>query len=585
MGSSTTIQWADTTVNPIMGCGGCELFPSPGVILDKINSVIADFCGKKFDSRSAFKDLVDEVFSRSLPVFSDPAHKQAVNTTNIFHLRKRFCGRVSAIYGADAANLVGAVIEQSITCYAGKMHLRWGTNVLDREGRPTLRKPNKGYAPIFESLIRVPGRAKEVAILKDLRGVERAEAPWKNGLPRLIFVSDMGDAFSTASDFKFLQTDLMPTIASDEGRRHLWLWLTKRPGTMAKFADQIEGFPENVCAMTTLTGPDEENFGRLAAIKKVKASMRGLSIEPLWDRIPPSDLDLEGIDWVIVGGESGSGKLTRPFNLEWAEELRDYCHAKGVAFFLKQLGRMPEKGPLKLALKDLHGGDWSEWDETLRVRQFPKAFHAYRQDHKIEVLPKRSKKNKSMPPPSAAIVDGLTALDLTDFERLDSVVRGGLRAFIECGKALSEIHDRQLWKAVPGATWESYCKNVAGMSKPHAHRLVGAARIAMELESLPIGNDLCPVSESQVRPLQRLDTIEKQAKAWGAAVAKAGGQPTARDVVEAVFEILQPEQSSEQRPSKSQQRADLVSRLKTVIQQRESWDEVERMLAELEELI
>ena len=50
--------------------------------------------------------------------------------------------------------------------------------------------------------------------------------------------------------------------------------------------------------------------------------MRGLSIEPLWKRIPPADLDLEGIDWVILGGESGSGKLTRPFSVEWAEELR-----------------------------------------------------------------------------------------------------------------------------------------------------------------------------------------------------------------------------------------------------------------------
>jgi protein gp37 len=585
MAKDTTIQWADTSVNPIMGCGGCELFPSPGVILDKINIAIYDLCGEHFDSRKVFKELVDDVFSRSLPAFCDPAHKQAVNTTNIYHLRKRFFDRVTALHGADAAIFADAIIEQSVTCYAGKLHLRWGTNVLDREGRLKPRKPNKGYAPIFESLIRVKGRAKEVACYKDLSGVERVDAPWKNGLPRLIFVSDMGDAFSTVADFDFLKTDLMPAIESDEGQRHLWLWLTKRPGTMAKFADQIGGFPENVCAMTTLTGPDDENLGRLAAIKSVKAAMRGLSIEPLWDRIPPSALDLDGIDWVIVGGESGSGDLTRPFSLEWAEELRDHCQEQGVAFFMKQLGRMPEKGPRPLVLKDAHGGDWFEWDDALRVRQFPKAFHDYGKDRKSGVFPKRSDKVSSTPSMSSTVVEGLTASDLTDFERLDSVVRGGLRAFIECGKALAEIHERQLWKAVSGATWESYCRNVAGLSKPHAHRLVGAARIAMELESLPIGNDLRPVSESQVRPLQRLDTIEKQAKAWEAAVTKAGGQPTARDVVEAVFEILQPEQPTEPRLSKSQRRVDLVSRLKTVIQQRESWDEVERMLDELEGLM
>ena len=64
----------------------------------------------------------------------------------------------------------------------------------------------------------------------------------------------MGDSLSRIKDFPFLKGDLMPAILSENGKRHLWLWLTKRPSNMTKFADEIGGFPANVCAMTTLTG-------------------------------------------------------------------------------------------------------------------------------------------------------------------------------------------------------------------------------------------------------------------------------------------------------------------------------------------
>lgn len=237
-----------------------------------------------------------------------------------------------------------------------------------------------GYAPVFEDVTFFEDRAAKTAKLEDLLGRSNPLTPWKRDLPRMIFVSDMGDAFSRAVDFKMLESDVMPAIQSPEGRRHLWLWLTKRPDTMAKFSERIGGFPANVCAMTTLTGADPESLKRLADLKKVKASIRGLSIEPLWERVAPSKINLKGINWMIVGGESGSGReLTRPFALEWAMELRDHCHAHDVAFFLKQLGRKPVLGGTVVQLKDPHGGEWDEWeDQTLKVREFPKAFHAYR---------------------------------------------------------------------------------------------------------------------------------------------------------------------------------------------------------------
>ncbi|MEO5715971.1 MAG: DUF5131 family protein [Luteolibacter sp.] len=416
-------------------------------------------------------------------------------------------------------------------------------------------------------------------MLPDLLGRHDTASPWKTRLVRMIFVSDMGDALSAKGDFPFLKSDVMPAIRSEYGRKHLWLWLTKRPERMAQFADQVGGFPENVCAMTTITGP--ATLARIDHLREVTAAVRGLSLEPLWERIPPENLDLTGIDWVIVGGESGSADFTRPFAVEWAEELREHCRKNGVAFFLKQLGRNPSRDGKIFKLRHDHGGDWDEWDPSLRTREFPRQFHQFRIEELL-VSDEPRRRHKTNKP----LVEKLSPLDTSDFKRLDKVVRKGVAAFMETGKALAEIHDRKLWKASTHGTWEGYCRKVAGISKPHAHRLVEASRIAGELaESLPIGNDSIPVSESQVRPLQRLDDPEMRKQAWHAAVRKAAGQPTAREVVDAVFEILHPDHGQEDRPTRSQQRVERFELLKTVIQNRKSWEDAERLLKELEELL
>lgn len=93
-----------------------------------------------------------------------------------------------------------------------------------------------------------------MARLPDLLGQSNSKTPWKDRLSRLVFVSDMGDALSSKVDFEFLKDDLISAVTSKEGKRHLWLWLTKRPERMALFAEEIGGLPENMCAMTTLTG-------------------------------------------------------------------------------------------------------------------------------------------------------------------------------------------------------------------------------------------------------------------------------------------------------------------------------------------
>lgn len=572
MSKITSIQWADTTVNPIMGCGGCELFPPPGEVLASIDQAAKD-AGASINSKQIIKELVDEVFLKS----ENPhrGHKQTVNTTNIWHLRERFYSRIRRDHGKEAAEAATTAIRKAITCYAAILHLNKASNILDREGLPPgedePREVHPGYAPIFETVTQFKGRSlDEAAFLPDLLGSFNPKSPWKERLPRMIFVSDMGDALSAKGDFQFLKDDLMPAILCEDGKNHLWLWLTKRPGRMAEFAKEIGGFPDNVCAMTTLTGPDELSIKRLSDIKKVNASIRGLSIEPLWDRIPPSKLNLDGIDWVILGGESGSGDLTRPFALEWAEEMRDHCRENGVAFFMKQLGRNPSRNGQVLRLKDKHGGEWEEWDgEALKVREFPRAFHQYRKEEmtiSTKLRPVAEDEEKA------------------EFKRQHNIVVKGVNGFWKIGGALAAIKKNNLWKAGGFKSWNAYCRSVAGMSRGHAHRLLDAFEFVKILKTSPRG-DVLPQMEAQVRPILRLPE-EQRAEVWFTAVEEVGGkQPTPPQLRKMVFEILHPEGAGEKTESRAKQRQDVASRLKAAIQTRKSWDAVEKLLVELEGLL
>lgn len=94
-----------------------------------------------------------------------------------------------------------------------------------------------------------------------------------------------------------------------------------------------------------------------------------------------------------------------------------------------------------------------------------------------------------------------------------------------------------------------------------------------------------PISESQVRPLQRLQDPAKRKLAWSTAVEKAEGQPTAIQVQEAVFDILEPTAPAKTLLSRGRQRVVVVGRLKDAIARRGTWEELEAMLNELEELI
>ncbi len=255
------------------------------------------------------------------------------------------------------------------SCYAGLIHLRYGGVA-------------KGYSPTFEELSYWPGRMDEASRWADLAGTARTSKPWLDGLPRLVFISDMSDALSAEVPFDFLEREIIRIVSSPKGSRHQWLWLTKRPDRMARFFTILKekglGWPKNLWAGTSIT--TQATTSRIKNLLRVgdESTVRFLSVEPQREQLALREW-LPRLDWVIQGGESGRGACR--FHLEWALDLRRQCKDAGVAYFLKQLGSTVFSGDERLRFRDGHAGDWSEWPKELRVREMPRrVVTALRQD-------------------------------------------------------------------------------------------------------------------------------------------------------------------------------------------------------------
>jgi protein gp37 len=344
---NTNIQWSDDTCNPVMGCDGCELWPKQSAIISQMIQLIIS---KTDQTRQHVSQMIKTVAD----TFVDIPKKDTIRLT---------IEAVAPTFKLGLGDRVEIIRETRglLKCYAGNL-------TSNRDGGRV-----KGYPPSFDIPTPFPGRMAKAAVARDLRGMDRSDKPWLNGYPRTIFVSDMGDALSEGITFDFLKTEIIDIASSEKGRRHLWLWLTKRPHRMAEFLLCLEregiAFPDNIVGMTSVTS--SKTVRRAEQLQKVKCRMRGLSVEPLWR---PVTLPLEGIDWVIVGGESGARDYAETFDLAWARDIREQCRKAGVAFFVKQLGTRPVENGVPLKLHNRHGGDWNEWPEDLRTREFPSVF-------------------------------------------------------------------------------------------------------------------------------------------------------------------------------------------------------------------
>ncbi len=162
----------------------------------------------------------------------------------------------------------------------------------------------------------------------------RLDEPRKNKKPTLYFVNSMSDLFHENMEKDFLNS-IMQVI--QETPHHQYQILTKRPQRMREYF--LSHFiPSNVWLGTTIESSSVKH--RIDLIRDLKAKIKWLSCEPLIDDL--GELNLNGIDWVIVGGESGV--KARAMKKEWALKIKEQCDKQKVAFFFKQWGAYGEDG-------------------------------------------------------------------------------------------------------------------------------------------------------------------------------------------------------------------------------------------------
>ena len=146
--------------------------------------------------------------------------------------------------------------------------------------------------------------------------------------PRVVFVDSMSDLFHPGVPLGFLREVFR---VMRETPRHTYQVLTKRSHRLRDVASDLH-WPSNVWMGVSVE--NSRYLFRIEHLRSVPAVVRFLSLEPLIGPLP--NLDLTGVHWVIVGGESGSG--ARPMEAAWVADIRDQCRAAGLPFFFKQWG-------------------------------------------------------------------------------------------------------------------------------------------------------------------------------------------------------------------------------------------------------
>jgi protein gp37 len=202
------------------------------------------------------------------------------------------------------------------------------------------------YALTFAERWRgIPGHPYEQGF--DLRLVpERLEDPLKWRKPRVIFVNSMSDLFHEKISISYIKKVFN---VMERASWHTFQILTKRAERLKNLSPLLN-WPENVWQGVSVE--NERYSERALKLQEVPAAVRFLSVEPLLG--PIKRLPLEGISWVIVGGESGHRH--RAVNPDWVRSIRDQCQSAGVPFFFKQWGGRTPKAGGRL----LDGREWSE---------------------------------------------------------------------------------------------------------------------------------------------------------------------------------------------------------------------------------
>ena len=188
---------------------------------------------------------------------------------------------------------------------------------------------------------------------------DRLKQPINKKKPTKYFVNSMSDLFHEKMPIDFLNKILS---IIDLTPRHIYQILTKRENAMFEYFNN-RNVPNNIWLGVSVE--DKKNgVPRIDKLRNIEATIKFLSVEPLIEDL--GQIDLKGIDWVIVGGESGVN--ARPMKKEWALNIQRQCEEQNVAFFFKQWGTWGADG-VKRSKKTngriLEGKEWSQYPELI----------------------------------------------------------------------------------------------------------------------------------------------------------------------------------------------------------------------------
>ena len=200
-------------------------------------------------------------------------------------------------------------------CFAFALH----------DSRHTIYQRNAGWwSPGGSPMPAQYGRPfSEIQLLPD-----RLMQPLHQMRPKMIFVNSMSDLFHSQVPEDYIRRVF---AVMQEAHWHTFQVLTKRAGRLRHLGPRLD-WPSNVWMGVSIE--EDRLVGRANALRAMPAAVRFISAEPLLGPLP--SLNLDGIHWLITGGESGKG--ARPCNSQWVRDLRDRCVEAGVAFFHKQWG-------------------------------------------------------------------------------------------------------------------------------------------------------------------------------------------------------------------------------------------------------
>jgi protein gp37 len=200
--------------------------------------------------------------------------------------------------------------------------------------------------------MRVSGYENDFSVIKILP--QRLNQPLKRKKPTVYFVNSMSDLFHEEVPFNYVD-QVMATIRQTP--QHGYQVLTKRSERMREYFSS-RSVPANVWLGVSV---EDRKYGipRIADLQQIEAGVRFLSVEPLLEDV--GQITLEGIHWVIVGGESGH--KARPMQEAWVSSIQQQCEQAGVAFFFKQWGEWGPDGikrDKKVNGRQFQGQTWDE---------------------------------------------------------------------------------------------------------------------------------------------------------------------------------------------------------------------------------